>query len=517
MITNRLITVQGPSQLLNVISVLRYQEEFEGIKNCQDVLLIGGLYLDKDDPGSQKLFEACLEISKIWNFCNYFISTKIENFYQQSDRDLAATCSYLKDYLNLPVVDCIYTVRNWQFFNEVCLASYPTARKICYGDGYGIIDLNCTVIEQPISSNGYIQMDEAYLVQPGVECTERIFDTLPIKLIDFQFHGQTIYDSAHAIPGFKAYCETFASTTALPSVVLTSNNTEAGVTSTVEAEIYLYLSSILPYAREDEIFWIKGHPRETKNQSNLLAKSLQRFGFSTSVFSSYQQLPIELFSIFIPIQKAYSLSSSSCIPLSYLNRCELVIGFGEIATRRYIQPIHQDLSLAWEPIFARLAWQGYDHDFKPIRYPEIEQEINSLSPQKPKNLQHQYAARISADQPEVLQTFLHPKADQILLEIDPASLNADLQWMRQTLEDTQSKLRFSEEIRLQLKVECEAKKTEADLLRSQFNSTQKELEMTQTELIRTQQQIKAMQSSKFWQLRLSWIKIKKILWANFRD
>lgn len=521
MIKTRLITALGPSQLLNAISILRYQQSFEGLKNYRDILLLGGLCLDKNDPNSQKLFDICIEISQIWNFHACYTSTKIEDHFKGNSGNLTATSNFLKEYLDLPFVDIVYTVRNWQFFNEVVLVSYSSAHKICYGDSYACLDLNSTYIEKPINPEGFIQMDEAYLIQPGGECTKDIFDTIPIKFIDFQLHKSTLEQAAQTISGFKAYCKKLQDSPTLPSFILTSNNTEAGFTSSIKAEINLYLASILPYAEKDETFLIKAHPRQTLNQSHLLAESIVKSGFAASVITRYQQVPIDLFSIFIPIKKAFSLSSSSCIPLAYLNQCQLIIGFGELATYRYIDPRYQEISLAWEPIFVRLAQQAYLRRFKPVRYSEIEQEISTIRNRDSSIQFHQYPARITSDQPGKILGFKHPDAELLLIKIDREQLKTDLVLTQQTLTEIQCIFKSSEEELSRLKNEFKTLQTDINLMESQLNLTKSQLELTKSQLDHTrseldtaQQQIEAMQSTKFWKLRILWIKIKTLLFSS---
>jgi hypothetical protein len=62
----RVIMVPGPTQLLNVISVLHYQRDQEELNGFTDILLIGGLSHLKAPKAP--LYAACVDIAKAWSF-----------------------------------------------------------------------------------------------------------------------------------------------------------------------------------------------------------------------------------------------------------------------------------------------------------------------------------------------------------------------------------------------------------------------------------------------------------------
>jgi predicted O-linked N-acetylglucosamine transferase (SPINDLY family) len=394
----RLIIAQGTNQLLSVLSVLRYQEASGEYTDCEDILILGGY---RADP---KMTEVCLQISQIWNFKARIILHGFQYFCLDNSLDFVSSAELLRRVLNLQSVDVIYTLRNWQFINEIFLYAYPNARKICFGE-VGWLEVSSRLLSTiynspPLNPSGdFIPMDDAYLPFVPVD-GENSWEQCPVRLIEADFFKSVVYDSAKCIPGLNDYCGMIAEQLGSSiTVVLTSYDTDAGYTKNYQDELECYLSCILPYTQQGESILVKGHPRQSFNQSHLLGEKLSEYSRHVLVVSDFTQVPIELFVPFLSIVKVIAPMSSACITLAELGEPELVIGFGEELIRKYIYPEYQETLLVMEYIRVLQVKYSRQQKFQPIKYLEVKNQLKKYS-QQPTciTLSKQYITPVSANE-----------------------------------------------------------------------------------------------------------------------
>ncbi|MEH1796640.1 CmcI family methyltransferase [Nostoc sp.] len=398
----RLVIVQGPAQLLTVISVLRSQEENKEYINCDDFLIMGG-YAD------QKLNKVCLQISQTWKFKERLSLYEFESFCSGKACEFLTTTELLKEHLNIPFADVIYTCRNWQFVNEVFLSAYPNARKICYGDSLGLLNLNSNnSVSSSLNPSGFIPMDDSYLITP-IDCGNS-FELCQVKQISPEFFEHTVADSARQIDGLSDYCKyinnQFGNSLTL---ALTSYETEAGLIKNYQDEINCYLSSILPYTQTGENILVKGHPRQQLNQAQVLVRELCKHNRNALVIPElFTRVPIDLFCVFLKITKAFTSYSSACVSIAYFCQSELVIGYGEkIISEFYENNIGQE-KLIYEHIFSLAVKQAYTKKFEQIRFLDIKEQVTQFHQDpiwiKPTiNMQYQIQAQVT--EKDIIQWF----------------------------------------------------------------------------------------------------------------
>ncbi|MEH2199679.1 CmcI family methyltransferase [Nostoc sp.] len=397
----RLIIVQGPLQLLNVISVLRSQEADGEYRNCDDFLIMGG-YSD------QELNKVCLQISQIWNFKEKLLLYEFEVFCSSNSFDFLTVTELLKQHINLPLADVVYTCRNWQFVNEVFLAAYPNARKICYGDGLGWLDINSSAfISKLLNPSGFVPIDDSYLITP-IEY-EKSFEFCKIRQIKPEFFKSTVTDSARQIDGLSDYCKSLNKLGNSITIALTSYDTETGVVKSYQDEINCYLSSILPYTQPGETVLVKGHPRQQFNQAQVLVEELRKHRRNSFVVPElFTRVPIELFCEFLHIKKAFTYSSSACISIAYLCKSEVVIGYGEKRVRQFYSEKNQEEILISEHILSLSVKQAYAKKFAPIKYMTIKKEVTQFHQepiwiQPTTNMQYQIQSQVT--EKDIIQWF----------------------------------------------------------------------------------------------------------------
>ncbi len=376
----RLITAQGPLQLITAISVLRAKQEAQLNENYQDILILG-------DYCGVELDEVCLQIAKSWNFSSILSFKHFEFLYNTGQADFLTLTKILREGVNIPEIDSLYVCRNWQLINEAFLSAYPEANKYCYGDGAGFIDLKRNGDENPsqsLSPNGYVDIDHSYLMvahhwkQPMMNFNHTLVDPKFLKL--------SVLAAADKIDNLKEYCEHISKVTnGNLSIALTSNHTESGCFNNQFDEINCYFDCLQENSDRNNTFLIKGHPREMYEQSLGLAQALAKHGRNVLVVSDpFIKVPIELFLAYLQPKNVFSLFSGSCITLAYLFDVDLQIGLGEKLLKQYYNGNKLTQALYEEQIFAIFARQAYDKSFYSIESLEIHKKMESP------NNRHQY-------------------------------------------------------------------------------------------------------------------------------
>lgn len=392
----RLIVIQGPNQLLDALTVLRYQKASgEYPENCEDILLMGG-YTE-----NQQMTNVCLQISQIWDFADRILLHGYEKFCLDNNFDFDGVANLLKKIINHQDVDAIYTLRNWDFINEIFLYTYPNARKTCYGE-LGRLDVSASQFSnsygvRPFNPSGeFLKVDDAYLFLVPIN-VENAFNKCQVKTFDAEFYKSVVYDSAKQIQKLNEYCAAISANQNPTTFVLTSYETEAGFTRNVEDEVECYLSLVLQHTHPEENILVKGHPRQRHNQSNVLVKQLCNAGRNAKLVPDFfSRVLIELFVPFLSLHRVIAPASSGCISLAYLSDCELVIGLGKNLVSKYLDSRH--------PVFKSRNFGDYlrsltaikarKRDFEALQYNDLEQEFNQNSEQLITNLVKNYKSEL---------------------------------------------------------------------------------------------------------------------------
>jgi hypothetical protein len=420
----RLITAQGPAQLINVLGILNYQSQNETIDDWEDHLVLGGFCTDGSDETTKLMIETCTEISKYWKF------KSIEYLSPQNlllDNSFSETIERVERKLSLKDIQSIYVCRNWQLFNEILLEIYKDSTKVCYGDSFGALDLNDDRSQpKPYNPKGYSKIDKTYLFMP-MECDRqgKAF-SLAGEMIQppVEYLVATINSIGKAIPSLAEYTKSINSINSQKlTLVTTSNLTESGlirrtnkfdvlifpklfvklgllkllnltnkflnlfglnasdkyIKSSIDniyklyastyckVEVDMYFQQIREISREDEVLIIKPHPRETLNQSLWLHDKLSRKGYHVIVIDKFFScFPVELFLTCINFSKVISLNSSSAIMARFLLNIsdDAIYPFLDKSIRRkYLSKIYIDD----EECYHNLYDQARMRKFSPIR------------------------------------------------------------------------------------------------------------------------------------------------------
>jgi hypothetical protein len=360
----RIVSAQGTFQLINVLSVLKYQLTNEVAEDWEDHLVLGGFYTERCNDTNLRMIESCMKISQYWKFrsTNYL-----------SDEDLSIDVSFrntaerVNQKLGLSHVDTVYVSRNWQPFNETLLEVFKNATKICYGDGLGPLDIKSQWQDVAINPEGYRKIDKAYLFVRVEGDTKMQWFHLVDNIIQppINYFINTVADISSSITDLQMYASNLLDNNHLDkklTLVTTSNLTEAGCLrnnksrilkkmlilllrtlnrglailginvfknhlillekriklssdlQSLKLEVSMYFDQIIRCCDISELLIVKSHPRETLNQSFHLVDKLSGAGYEAIVMDqNFSCFPIELLFGLLSFSKVVSLGSSSAI------------------------------------------------------------------------------------------------------------------------------------------------------------------------------------------------------------
>lgn len=370
---NRVIVVQGPAQLITAISVLKAISVDYPFYSFQDYLILGGFATSV--TASQELIDICLDIAKIWKFEKIISSANIEKLYRKKFFSFTKSTKICREILPLEQVHEIYVAFNWQFINELILAAYPEADGICYGDALGKIDISTeTLVKNPSSliqsqcnSKGFKRIKHVVTIAPYGE--DKVINQYKIDVIDPNYYSEVVRSTSERIGELSNYCKQIAVGAAdQVTIVLTSNLTEASLVNSLNNEMELYMSCVLKYTKEEDYILIKGHPRETLSQSHTLAKMLRECNRKAEVVSEFSRVPVEIFAAKLNLSKAITFNSGSCTSLALLSQCDVIVGFGERAIKKYITKRNQNRLLLYEKIYVEQVQEAMKGSFSPLAY-----------------------------------------------------------------------------------------------------------------------------------------------------
>lgn len=287
------------------MAAVRYLEG-EG-RNLDNVLVVGGL-----EVADARLVQTTLDCAAGWRWSSTHVLDEAEERWEQ-----------LPDRREVEEILC---VRNWQDVNVSLFERYPEARKLCYGDGLGLVDV--------AEREGALRVEEAVVTLPQVDRVGAA-DGLRLRVIDRSFIEGAIEGVRSVSRRLVDHDAELAGFGEGGLLILTANLTEAGM-ATPRAEGLQFVRLAKRMLRPGTPIVIKGHPRATLGQASALARSLRRRGHPVRVVDDeLLAYPIEAFSSLArSVGVVLPGPSSSAISLNYLHgsKVDPVLPFGLATT-----------------------------------------------------------------------------------------------------------------------------------------------------------------------------------------
>ena len=381
----RVLVAQGPSHLTYCLATWDHLAEQRGPRDSVsmvDILVLGGFCAGRE-VGAQ-IDQTCRQIASIWNFVKIVSTTDLDYKLEAGHLSFQGYYDGVRSLIGFDSVAEVYVCRNMQPLNEAVLWAYRQARKVCYGD-LGIVDADGATWCQPLRAEGYISVDEIQCVGPQ-EFTPGLFDRLPLTNVPAIHLTRILRRASTTNPNLTAFCQQLsADDKTLRILVCLSNLTESGTVCSVEDEIDFYCDCLKPHLVPESLVIIKGHPRETCQQSRRLVERLHELGVKVCSLSTFSVVPVDLLASQLRIDLFISLVSSSAIWWRLLQpESTLVIGVPLSLLQQYFTPAalhHFSWNLGTPQIFLQV-WMATQGSFEPFRFSAVE-KCAHLAPPSP--------------------------------------------------------------------------------------------------------------------------------------
>lgn len=372
----RIITCQGSIQLIAALSALSYRGQPTG---CQNYLVIYELYAPEHQHHQfaafiQQMAEAVCE----WEAIVYLTPDQLDALGHQLDVTRPHQIyRQVHQWLRLDRADEIYLCRNWQFTNQLLLNAYPSAYRICYGDGIGLYfsDGSAVVRRPAVSPPSRDQLwawtwerlrsrwhqirerlqlktklysppfDIGYFVLPDI-----FGETPPMSIVTLtpdhllkQFEPFVSFVDQNRVHEIRSWLQSSP-----VSVLLTSNFSEGDrISQSSEIQAYYeFLKSHDPAS--DSVLVIKPHPRDDANKILKLREICSSLYHKVIVLNDPDLffLPFEVFFLKVFAQCEHQCNhkirifavSSAFLSLKLLFKTPSCIGFGADLTTRSFAP-----------------------------------------------------------------------------------------------------------------------------------------------------------------------------------
>lgn len=333
---SRLLIAQGPTQLLAGLSVWAWEDANAPSSGdeIENIILLGDFYAGST---TERLDALCREIAAPIQPGNLISTHDLDAQFHQGHMSFEHYLAQVKDRIGRTDVMEVLVCRNMQVLNEAALHAFPKARKVCYGDGLGVIDINGMTWSRPIHPGGYLDVDEIICLLP-LEATPGVFNRVPVRMVPPEFFIQAVRAAAQriqALDGLARAHRTGASGDSL--LVCLSNLTESGTIESLERELEFYLENLRPHLNPAIPVVVKGHPRETFGQSIKVAGRLRELGFDAYSLGDANVIPAECLATVLPVSCLIPLFSYSAVGWRLLNpQTTIVIGVPPELIERYL-------------------------------------------------------------------------------------------------------------------------------------------------------------------------------------
>ena len=374
----RVVGCQGSLQLLTAISVLQQRPP---PARSRDYLVIFSLAC------SDTQREGFLEVIRTLAMRLHHWAGILEITAGEIDRAHAGWCAGkpeairpIRDAIGVESADEVYSARDWQAGNVVLLSTFPSARRICYGDSIGVY-----------FSPGYFARDDGWIrrgarrVSAAMRARIRGAAAAPTAFDEGYFllpdaFGANPIPALHsvnpqALRGIFANLRQAVPTDLVARIreriagrqtlfLLGSNFSETGALAReVEPDAYRAFLEAERLCGSDIVLLVKPHPRDDSDKPQRVADALRDLFADTIILDDpfLFYFPFEPFLLALAAdtehqakQTTIACFSSSCLPLSLLLALPVKLGFGQsIVQARFTAP-HMRARLRHEADLQRL-------------------------------------------------------------------------------------------------------------------------------------------------------------------
>lgn len=365
----RIVTCQGSIQLIAALSALFYRDRSHN-SGDQNYLVIYELYApDQQHHEFATFIQRMAESIGDWESIVYLTPEQLDMIGHRLDSTPPDRIyNTVHQWIGIDHADELYLCRNWQFTNQLLSNAYPTASRICYGDGIGLyFSENSAVVRRPfvVPPTPDQLLDWTWWKARSVWHRIRERLKLKTKLYSMPFDvgyfvlpeifGETPpmpivkLDPNHLLMMFKQFAkfvdrtqvaEVQSAVAQFPVSILLTSNFSEGERLSQDSEIKAYREFLTAHERlPNSVLIIKPHPRDDLRKIHRLKESLSDLYQDIVLLTDPNLffLPFEVFFL-EALQNCDArvfAVSSACLSLKLLFDVPSFIGFGTNLTNCY--------------------------------------------------------------------------------------------------------------------------------------------------------------------------------------
>lgn len=228
---------------------------------------------------------------------------------------------------------------------QVCMGGFPTAKRITYGEGFGLMEDKEYVIAsttgmgwdeetQHLRRRVELEATKAVLILPADQTGDCLADK-ELIIVPRAVALSVIDDFQQTSPELVSYTqEVLKEVSGLPYLFMAANLADMGAMSQ-EAEAAMYAELIQSYAPPGSVVLIKAHPLGSARVDELVAEKLRSSHQAKVLSTKFNRYPIEMWRDLISACQVISLSTGA-ITLEYLFGKPVIYGFNSEILLKYL-------------------------------------------------------------------------------------------------------------------------------------------------------------------------------------
>lgn len=281
-------------------------------------------------------------------------------------RKMIGENSYEEIYYSHDVVGLMY-----QFLSQL----YPSARRICYGDGLGIVyeqDYHLFFLEKHsiwerlkfkyFRKSNTLWPDQAILILP-VDQSGNFLKNVTLKVVPKKIVNQTLNKCISSARDLRIYIEKLLQTyKGKNKFLLLTDNIAEGNFIDFDKEIEMWCSIIREYCRQGDIIFLKSHPGEFLPRNQKIKKKLKEEFEIVILEKKFKRYPIEIWKKLINECEVISISYP-ILSLKYLYNVNVINPVNNQFIEKWFpewtwKSFRNSNSLYMEPLKRLKNWDG---------------------------------------------------------------------------------------------------------------------------------------------------------------
>jgi hypothetical protein len=318
-IKKRMFLVNGPTQALNVISIINDARDENS--QVQDFAILGNFSVkyEENEP-IKEATRLILDLHK-WTQIKDITDKEAGIGELYGNGRYSACMEAIYNAIGIGYVDELYMINNSRGPLTIMMGrSYESGKIVIYGDAFGIID--------SAFGNGFARIDEIVTFLP-IEYSKGFLNCFSHRFLSKEILSDTINQFIASSEKLREALDYLKDLTDAGSVILATVQFAEWDMMDLNHEVDMYVKAVERNCAPGSKVFIKEHPRcIIKKRITLLTESLSEKGYKCVHIHDdiLRFIPIEVLCSYIPFQKIISTASTSGITVKYLYGCSVDFG-----------------------------------------------------------------------------------------------------------------------------------------------------------------------------------------------